>query len=511
MRIDLLRIHAQHFTEQALKVRHCKVPQGERVRHGLAFGRHDQRGRFGRGLRWLCERLFLSDHAITLRDDHLLPQDVRRRYRKSNGREPLFRQYLGPGFRKQSGRPRDAQRSVFVQPPAFQQAERHMRHEELAAQLVEEEQTTPRQCRLDIPERCANSPRGMQHIGRHHVIVTTQANPLRGKRLLDIEDRRSQIGIRWLVLLFGVKEECLGEIRVGIFLDIGRIRREFPEQRRRRRPRTGSDLQNANAGRRVDREALCQIRQQGLCQNLVIKIGDGTSLVSVFDQFDGGLRKEYLFRRLLPSQDSRQGTETRFDESHCGFLLPLCLRLLPLFPQTGQCRPFAQNRQTSPGLCQSSLLDKCQHQIVQPVMVQRIDQRVRFRHLPLAKDTHLQEGRPDQVSQDALDLARLDEIVSLQLLTAAIEKCHFRNQRREPAIRQNGCPRRRAARSGPQETASRQFESAQGKLVSQQNCRAAAETFGDFLDESGPFWIGTGVDKPVQRTFGHLQSGDCAL
>ena len=347
VRFDLAHVHPQRSRDHLLEQRRARLAQRGII--GRDCGRRSRSMQCGRRYCGHCGRVprrdvhrysrwsqSLPDHAVASRRQNQLPQPVMRVRREMDIDETLGLQQGFPLLRRQAWAARQAQAFVFVQPPAFQQAESDMGLPGPRADLVDQQDAAALQHRFGVAHGLAHVRRGVQHVGRNDRIVAVAVDRLQRQRFADIEDRSSQRGELRLVGLLRVQQESLGQIGVAVFLDEIAEPAQHRQQGRGRATGSGANLQQAQAAfaaRRFRRE----LGAEAFAQDVVEVIGDQVVLVDAFDQMHRRLGKHHVGRGHGAGQNLWQSAQAGFDQREIGAMVgvdaPRTHRVIPAQPQ----------------------------------------------------------------------------------------------------------------------------------------------------------------------------------
>lgn len=143
-------------------------------------------------------------------------------------------------------------------PPAFGEAEDKIDEPQRRRPFQQHQETARRQQFADVAQRPAQIARGVEHVGRHHQVVTVGLEALAGRRLFDVEDAEPQEWVSAESLRRPVHEQRrnVGERIVGAF------RRQFVQKVRGGSAGAGADFEDPHPP--VLRQAFQQRSHQAL-------------------------------------------------------------------------------------------------------------------------------------------------------------------------------------------------------------------------------------------------------
>ncbi len=331
LRHQLAQIVARRSPRQGRRCR-CRIDSGARrraSRRDAHAGTRDARRRAGgerhpppHGARRQAQRHRaaradrLTRQAVTLADDDLLGERARRGGRQAHRAEALGFHRRLPDLRIETGRARQPQRGVVVEPPALEQAEGQMAEQQVVAHLVEQQHAVRTQRGLHVAQRVADIGGGVQHVGGDHHVIGLRVDALPVERLAGIEQPIGQIRIGGPELALRVHQERLRQVGVAVLGDVVLIRTQRREHARAGAAGAGAHLEDAHPRGRIVRHARLHPGHQHVHQHGVEMVGDGIVLVHPLDQLQRRLREHHGGGRTALAENLRQGAQHRLDQLH---------------------------------------------------------------------------------------------------------------------------------------------------------------------------------------------------
>lgn len=350
MRLDVARIHAQRRRDDLAEpcragLAQCGIVGRDRDRdsRGECCRLRQDRCRCGRARDGARRNQALADHAVAARDHDLLPQAMIVACRETDVAEALQLQKPFPLPGRQARAAGQAQRFIFEQPPAIEEAEGEMGVPAPLADLVDQHDAAAFEQRLGVAHRFAHVRGGVQHVGGDHRVVAIALDRLQRERLAHVEDRGAQCRKGRLVDLLRMQQEGPGEICVAILFDqIAEIAQDR-QQDGGGAAGAGADLQQAQASlapRGPGRELGAQMFAEGTVE----MIGDGIVLVDPLDHAHRRFGEHHVGRGHGALEDPREISQAGIDQDEIGAMArvpaPARHRFIPGLPQrfdVGDC------------------------------------------------------------------------------------------------------------------------------------------------------------------------------
>ena len=276
-----------------------------------------------------------QQHAVGHRADHVMTAFSRVTRQELDRLEACLLQHLLPGPRAQQRRAGNAQVIVVVQPPAIEQAKGQRAVETVLRDLVDQQDAALLQCALGMAQRCADVPRGMQHIGGDRDVVGADGDVLGLGVALDVPELRPEIGMVAAPTRVGFQEKRARDIGEQVLFDVAPLP-EMSQDGACGAAGAGADLDHAQPGVGLGRHAVVQERAGGFSDHAIEEIEQRIAAVDPLDLLARSAGEQDFRGRHLAPQDPRQSGEAAIEQIDLGLpaeivaaaiaeTLPLCL------------------------------------------------------------------------------------------------------------------------------------------------------------------------------------------